>query len=122
MNHYLFDCKCYDKECSFLSNERYIFYNLKRMASMHKLSPVSEPILRPNYECDIDDMGISAILFLEDGGHIVFHSFVRKHRYCVDILTYKDELEKAKAYLNKFMPYEDIKTYHNVVLKKENRL
>ena len=110
MNHYVFDCKTYYKGDNFLSNERFLFYTLKRMAHMHKLGAITEPYLRPYYECEFIDSGISVVMLLENGGHITLHTFPRRHCYYMDILTEKDEFEKAKAYLKKFIPYIEEKS------------
>ena len=110
MNHYVFDCKTYYKGDSFLSNERFLFYTLKRMAFMHGLWAITEPYLRPYYECEFIDNGISVVMLLENGGHITLHTFPRRHCYYMDILTEEDEFEKAKAYLKKFMPYIEEKS------------
>ena len=110
MNHYVFDCKTYYKSDNFLTNERYLFYTLKRMAFLHGLSPITEPFLRPYYECEIIDTGISVVMLLANGGHITIHTFPRRHCYYMDILTEKDEFEKAKAYVKKFIPYIEEKS------------
>ena len=110
MNHYVFDCKTYYQGDSFLSNERFLFYTLRRMAIAHGLRPITEPYLRPYYECKNIDSGISAVMLLKNGGHVTVHTFPRRHCYYMDILTEKDEFEKAMAYAKKFMPYIDEKS------------
>lgn len=119
MNHYVFDCKTYYKGDNFLSNERFLFYALKRMAFMHGLGAISEPILRPYYECEFADNGISVVMFLEDGGHITCHTFPRRHCFYMDILTSEDEFEKAKAFIHKFMPYREESSNVRQLLKTD---
>lgn len=108
MKHFILDCKCKYKS-SFLSNERTIFYNMKQICKKLDLKPITEPILRPYFECNAKDSGISCVMLLENGGHITFHSFSKRKSYYMDIVGEGDIFNAGNVYcsVKKFFPFSE---------------
>lgn len=118
MKHLIFDCKINKKYKRALQDLEYIFYGLQQICYDSKMQKISHPILRPYYECDELDSGVSSIMFLKDGGHITFHSFVKRNCYYMDIITNKDET-LVKECVKRVFPYIEEESNVRVMNKSD---